>query len=164
MTGGPPIVISRICGPVAQTGPDTFAIRFYRIGMTNQKRSNEVWLSASHPGDAEYKRAVQQSQMRFPLRNIAGAEQRITFPEIHDQRRGARSLKLNASSDAKAPVHYYVLAGPAEIEGDELKFTALPPRSRFPVKVTVVAWQWGRSIEPRLKTAEPVERTFFITK
>jgi hypothetical protein len=45
-----------------------------------------------------------------------------------------------------------------------LRFTAIPPRSRFPVKVTVVAWQWGRSIEPKLKSADPVERTFWIDK
>jgi hypothetical protein len=32
------------------------------------------------------------------------------------------------------------------------------------VKVTVVAWQWGRSIEPKLKTAEPVERMFHLTR
>jgi hypothetical protein len=55
-----------------------------------------------------------------------------------------------------------VQEGPAELEGDTLKFTAIPPRSQWPVKVTVVAWQWGRSIEPKLKTAQPVERTFYI--
>lgn len=27
-----------------------------------------------------------------------------------------------------------------------------------------ISWQWGRTIEPRLKSAEPVERTFYITK
>jgi hypothetical protein len=43
---------------------------------------------------------------------------------------------------------------------DTLKFTPVPPRSRLPIKVTVVAWQWGRSIEPKLKTAEPVQRSF----
>jgi hypothetical protein len=34
----------------------------------------------------------------------------------------------------------------------------------LPIKVTVVAWQWGRSSEPKLKTAEPVERSFFLRK
>jgi hypothetical protein len=56
----------------------------------------------------------------------------------------------------------YVLSGPAELDGETLKFTPIPPRSRFPVKVTVVAWQWSRSIEPKRKTADPVERTFQI--
>ncbi|MGB8356524.1 MAG: hypothetical protein WCD79_21675 [Chthoniobacteraceae bacterium] len=163
-TGGGPVVISRICGPVVQTAPDTWAVRFYRMGMINTKRSNEIWLLASHPGDAEYRRAVQQSVMHFPLRNDAGADQHITFAAIPDQRLGTESLKLDAKSDANVPVYFYVREGPAELQGDTLKFTAIPPRSKFPVKVTVVAWQWGRSIDPKLKTAEPVERTFSIFK
>src|SRR4051794_28752270 len=59
--GGGPVVISRICGPVEKRDDETFAIRFYRMGMDNKKRSNEFWLLASHPGDEQYKRAVQQS-------------------------------------------------------------------------------------------------------
>jgi hypothetical protein len=163
-TGGGPVVISRICGPVTQTAPDTWAIRFDRVGMTNTKRSNEIWLLASHPGDAEYRRAVQQSVLHFPLRNNAGADQHLTFAVIPDQRLGTKSLKLNAKSDADVPVYFYVREGPAELEGDALKFTTIPPRAKYPVKVTVVAWQWGRSIDPKLKTAEPIERTFSIVK
>jgi hypothetical protein len=30
--------------------------------------------------------------------------------------------------------------------------------------VTVIAWQYGSSIEPFLQTAEPVEQSFFIEK
>jgi hypothetical protein len=45
-----------------------------------------------------------------------------------------------------------------------LKLTAIPPRAKFPVTVTVVAWQWGRSIPPLLKTAVPIERTFNVIK
>src|SRR5207249_2180064 len=37
------------------------------------------------------------------------------------------------------------------------------PGAKFPVKVTVVAWQWGRSTDPKIKTAERVERSFFLT-
>ncbi len=162
--GGGPVVIGRICGSVEQMTPDTFAIRFYRMGMNNVKRSNEIWLMATHPGDSQYKRAVQQSVLHFPLRNNKGADQTITFPEIADQKVGTDTIPLDGKSSAGVPIHYYVREGPAEVEGDTLKFTAIPPRAKFPVKVTVVAWQWGRSIEPLLKTAEPVERTFFIQK
>lgn len=162
--GGGQVIINRICGPVVQTGPDTWKISFYRMGTTNTKRSNDIWLLASHPGDDEYRRAVQQSQLRFPLKNTAGADQQITFPKIAGQRLGAPPVKLRATSDSGEPVSYYVREGPAEIEGDTLKFTAIPPRAKFPVKVTVVAWQWGRSIDPKLKTAEPVEQTFEIRK
>lgn len=160
---GGPVLLTRICGPVAQTAADTFAIRFSRMGMNNRKRSNEIWLLAAHPGDEHFKRAVQQSVLHFPLRNEAGASQRITFAPIPDQTTDAQQITLQASSDAGAKVHFYVREGPAEVDGDTLCLTAIPPRAKFPVKVTVVAWQWGRTIEPKLKTAEPVERTFLIT-
>jgi hypothetical protein len=162
--GGPPPRIERICGPVAKLSGDTFAIRFYRMGIDNKKRSNEIYLMAIHDGDDQYQRTVQQSVMHFPLHNDKGADQHITFPEISDQPIDTRSLKLNATSDAAgATVHYYVLAGPAEVSDDgTLTFTQIPPRAKLPIKVTVVAWQWGRSIEPKLKTAEPVERSFVL--
>ena len=163
-TGGGPVVISRICGPVAQTGPDTWSIRFDRVGMTNRKRSNDIWLLATHPGDSIYRRAVQQSVLHFPLRNGQGAAQQITFPAIPDQRLGTPSVKLAAKSDSGEKVYYYVREGPAEISGDNVIFTPIPPRAKFPVRVTVVAWQYGRAGEPKLKTADPVERVFSIRR
>src|SRR5205823_15050173 len=96
--------------------------------------------------------------------NISGEDQHISFPAISDQKAGKSSIKLNARSYAKVPVYYYVREGPAEIDGSTLKFTKIPPRSRIPIKVTVVAWQWGRSIEPKLKTAGQVEQTFLIVE
>jgi hypothetical protein len=50
------------------------------------------------------------------------------------------------------------------MDGDVLKFKAIPPRAKFPMKVTVVAWQYGHAAEPKLKSAVPVERTFNIVK
>ena len=162
--GGGPIRIDRICGPVEKLSDDTFAVSFNRMGMDNLKRSNEIWLMATHPGDAEYKRAVQQAVLHIPLRNEQGAEQHITFPAIPDQKVGIKSVPLNATSDAGVPVSYYVREGPAEVEGNTLKISAVPPRAKFPVKVTVVAWQYGRAGEPRLKSAVPMERIFQIMK
>lgn len=157
------IRIERICGPIEQVGPDTWAIRFYRMGLDNPKRTNDAWFVATYPGDDQFKRAVQQAQMRFPLTNTNGVDQTIRFDAIPEQPIASGTLKLAAASSAGAPVHFYVREGPAEIDGDgTLRFTAIPPRARFPVKVTVVAWQWGRSIEPKLKSAAPVERTFEI--
>jgi hypothetical protein len=161
--GGGPIVLSKIVGPVVQTAPDTFKIAFGRAEYTPNRRNNDVWVWAHHPGDANYKSMVQQAQIRLQP-NTAGAEQHINFPAISDQKVGIHSLKLSATSGAGLPVSYYIVSGPAEIEGDTLRFTRIPPRSRFPVKVTVVAWQWGRSIGPQVQTAPPVTQEFFITK
>jgi len=163
-SGGGPVVIARNCGPVMQTAPDTWQIHFDRVGTNNQKRSNSIGFFALHPGDAEYRPMVQQSVMHFPLRNTEGADQKITFEPIPNQRLGAKMLKLRATSDSKMPVNFYVREGPAEITGDTLRFTPVPPRAKLPITVTVVAWQWGRSIEPKVKSAEPVERTFLLTK
>lgn len=155
-------VIDRICGPVEKLSPDTFAVRFYRMGMNNPKRTNDIWLMVTHPGDEQFKRAVQQAELRIPYRNKDGADQQITFPDIPAQRAGIGPITLRATSSANAAVRYYVREGPAEIEGNTLKLTPIPPRAKYPVTVTVVAWQWGRSIQPKLKSAEPVERTFAI--
>jgi hypothetical protein len=155
--------ISRICGSVAQLGPETFTLNFSRVGLDNPKRARDFWLLAEHPGDATYRRSVQQAQLAFPLKLTAGAEQSLTFPEIPDQHRGTTTVPLHATSSAGAKVHYYVLAGPAEVVDDErLELTSLPPRANLPLTITVVAWQWGRTIAPQLRSAEPVTRSFRI--
>ncbi len=102
--------------------------------------------------------------LKIPVPQTEGAPQRITFPAIADVLVGTKSVTLNATSDSGAKVYYYVREGPAEIAGDTIQFTKIPPRAKFPVKVTVVAWQWGRTTAPKLQSAAPVAQSFFITK
>lgn len=163
-TDNGPVKLSRITGPVQQLGAQTFAIRFNRLSMTTDRRMGDIWLVASHPGDAKYRQAVEQALLKIPFRLKDGAAQTITFPKIPDQSVGTKLLLLHATSSADVPVYYYVREGPAEVDGDVLKFTPIPPRTKFPVKITVVAWQYGRNVEPKLQSAEPVEQTFLITK
>ncbi|MBV8782355.1 MAG: hypothetical protein JO353_13240 [Phycisphaerae bacterium] len=157
------MMIAPICGPVHQIAADTFQIRFNRVGFDNPKRANDIWLFLTYPGDGEYKKMVQQAELRIPLLNSQGTPQTIDFPKIPDQPAGGAKIKLGATSSAKVPVYYYVREGPAEVDDDgNISFTPLPPRSKFPIEVTVVAWQWGRSIDPKIQSAKPVERTFLI--
>ena len=160
---GGPIVIDKVSGPFTKVGNNTFAIHMERGAFPNLQ-SYQLWFAAKHPGDKIYKPAIQQARMNIPARNTEGIEQHILFPTISDQKQGTPSIKLSAISDAHVPVYYYVLEGPAEIKGTRLLFTKIPPKAKFPVKVTIVAWQYGSSIEPKLKTAEPMERTFYIIK
>ena len=162
-TGGGPIVFSRIVGPVALTGPDTFTVSLDRSVYTPNGRNHDLWLLVSQPGDAHYKSAVQPLLVHLPD-NTEGAAQKITFPRIPDQKAGVRAVTLAATSDAGLPVHYYVREGPAEVEGSTLRVSDIPPRTKFPMEVTIVAWQWGRSLDPKVQTATPVEQTFHITK
>ncbi|MDN5286636.1 MAG: hypothetical protein JWR38_2910 [Mucilaginibacter sp.] len=158
-----PITVDRITGPFVKINDSTFMVHPQK-GFYESSHSYELWFSASHPGDNEYKPAVQQALMSIPPRNSQGKEQHIVFSAIPDQQPNKKEIKLNAMSDAHVPVSFYVQDGPAQIIGDCLSLTAIPPRSKFPVKVTVIAWQYGNSNEPKLQTAEQVERVFWINK
>jgi hypothetical protein len=161
--GGGPIRVSRLAGPVSQIRTNTFRVQFDRIASTIDWRSSDIWLLAEHPGDAKYKSAVQQALLKLPAFDN-GAEQHITFDKIPDQKRGIKTLKLQAASDSGRNVYFFVREGPAEIAGDTLRFTKIPPRAKFPVKVAVVAWQLGSAGQPELKTAEPVTQELLLTK
>ena len=100
----------------------------------------------------------------IPEKLTEGRAQKIVFPPIGNQKRGTRTIALTATSDSGLSVEYYVVAGPAEVEGSTLRLTDIPVKSKYPVKATVVAYQWGRSVEPLYQSAEPVERTFWIER
>lgn len=158
-----PIRMSRICGPVEVVNDTTFTVRFYRMGLDNLKRTGSICLMASVKQDHSYRSAVQQVEIRIPYRNKEGIPQRIIFPKLSDVKASVKEITLKGTADSGLPVYYYVKEGPAEIKGDKLVLTKIPPRAKFPVKVTVVAWQYGRSGEPKVQTAEAVERSFYIT-
>lgn len=152
--------ISRICGPVKQMDDTTFVLSFYRMGTTNKKRTASITLVASADGDRHYKECVQELSFQVPYPLTEGKRQHILFPGLEDVEAGTASLPLQAVSDCGLPVYYYVKEGPAEIADGKVVFTPIPPRSKFPLKVTVVAWQYGLS--GKVQTAEPVERSFYI--
>jgi hypothetical protein len=156
--------ITRICGPVTKVNDSTFTVSFYRMGMNNTKRTADICLMASNDGDETYKSAVQQLLLHIPYRNKQGLEQRITFDSIPNIKQRIKSVDLHATASSGIPIYYYVQEGTAELKNGKLILTTIPPRAKFPVKVTVVAWQYGRSIEPKVQTAESVSRTFYIEK
>ncbi|MDR1601154.1 MAG: hypothetical protein LBS42_01835, partial [Tannerella sp.] len=104
----------------------------------------------------------QQAELIVPEKRIEGKPQTVSFAGIADVPYDSRSpIPLHATSDAGLPVCFYVTEGPAEIIDSRLVLTAMPPRAKFPVKVTVTAWQYG--IDGKVQTAEPVARSFYIT-
>ncbi len=142
-------------GAGAQTGPDTFRVDYNQWGV-----NDGLMLIAFHPGDSEYGYTEIAASITFPERWKEGSQQTIDFPPIADQPRASTGLNLEATSSSGLPVRFSVKTGPARIEGNRLTFTPLPPRTTASVPVTVIAWQRGRPIEPKVQTAEPVERTF----
>jgi len=160
-----PIAIHRITGPIQKLSEDTWRVEFNRASFLGDRRGNEAWLAAVWPGDGEFKRAVQQAMLPIPRRIGEGKPQTIDFPQPGNQQRGVKTRVLHATSESGLPVGFFVREGPAEIEGNVLQFTAIPPRAKFPVKVTVGAYQFGRaSAGPKFQSAGPVFREFLIEK
>ncbi|MCF2443253.1 hypothetical protein L0657_04735 [Dyadobacter sp. CY345] len=158
------IDITRITGPVKKVNDSTFTVSFNRSGFDNPKRSNDIWLMAASDGDQDYKSAVQQLNLKIPLRNDRGLSQTIQFSKLNDLSENSPPVALGGKSDRDLPVHYYVQQGPAIIRESQLVLTKIPPRTKFPVKVTVVAWQYGTSKQPEIQSAAPVSQTFYVQK
>ncbi|HTE10149.1 MAG TPA: hypothetical protein VK645_04250 [Chitinophagaceae bacterium] len=150
-----PIQFRVIDGPVVQTGSNTFSMQFNRGSV-----GGAIWIQEEQKGDEQYRRAVQPGQIPIPAKLTAGTAQTIDFSGITDQKAGAKEIELNATADSGLPVAYYVVAGPAVIIDKILKFTKIPVKSKYPVKVTIIAYQWGRTTEPFFQSAEPVTVTF----
>ncbi|GGH08554.1 hypothetical protein FAZ19_02615 [Sphingobacterium alkalisoli] len=154
------IWISKISGPVKQLNDATFVLDFYRMGVNNPRRTGDIWLLAHSEEDSRFKSVVQQINIKVPYPLDKGERQYILFPGLSDVRHGTEQVELNATSDKGLDVSYYVKEGPAKIEGNKLVFTKLPPRAKFPVKVTVVAWQYG--LKDSMQSVSPAERSFYI--
>lgn len=156
------IVMQMICGPAIIEGK-TFRVAWNR-GTSWNTATADITFAVCHPGDGKYRPAVQQVQMTIPVRHTEGREQIITFDQPENIGLSTKEVLLRASSSADMPVSFYVEAGPAYVKGHKLFLTPVPPRSRYPVKVTVTAWQYGRDRGDKVRTAEPVTRSFYITR
>ncbi len=148
--------IEWLCGPYVPLGSNTF-----QVALDRTWRKTDSYVRVWHPGDETHRLATNPGGLKFEP-NTNGRPQIITFAPIPDQAADAREAPLQATSDAGLPVRFFVRAGPATVQGDRLVFTPIPSRSKLPLTVTVVAWQWGRTAEPRVQTAALVERTFLL--
>ncbi len=154
------IKLEKIAGHFRQINQRTFQVSFER--GYNHETAHDLWLAIKYPGNSTYKPAVQQAKIRIPAKNLEGISQEITFPEIEDILTSLKSFELKATSSANLPVQYYVESGPARIVGNRIFITAIPPKAKFPIAVTVIAWQYGRTHSPKVKSAESVSQTFYI--
>jgi hypothetical protein len=146
-------------GQTAQTGPDTFAVRFDREGVNG--RTTHIVIGAIDPGDNTYRATMVAASMTVPGAN-SGAKQTISFPQPPDVPASTATFPLKATVDSSLPVRYYVSWGPAEVEGDSLRIVDVPDHAAFPIGVKVTAYQWGKA--GVFATAASVVRTFHITK
>ncbi len=156
-----PLSVEWLCGPVEPLGADRFRIALDRVWLGG----GATYVALRHPGNATIRGSVQPAgiDLRGALRNTTGKPQKVTFPPLADLRVGAAPVPLAATADSGLPVSFFVVAGPAVIRDGKLVLTPVPPRTKFPVSITVAAWQWGSSTEPKFKMAEIAQQTVLLT-
>jgi hypothetical protein len=158
-----PIRIRPVSGPVAALGANTFRMHYDALMPAGSKA--RVTFMAYSAGDKNYRYTEIVGMMPRGFSGLKkGKTQTITFPPIGNIKFDAGPVELKATSDAGLAVEYYVAYGPGEITGGKLKIRELPRAATFPIKMKIVAWQFGRAVEPLVKTAVPAEQTIWIEK
>ena len=155
-TPGTPVV-EWTSGCIEPLGNGTF-----RVAVDRNWPSVATYMAVRQPGTAAVRGVVQPAGFSVKEANSEGKVQKITFDPIPDVKAGTASVPLKAVSDSGLPVRFFVDAGPAVIEGDNLVFTKIPANAKLPLTVTVGAWQFGRWEEPKVRKAEIVKQSFRI--
>jgi hypothetical protein len=151
-------VIEWLCGPIAQIGKERF-----RIALDRTWPNSATYIALRQQGNDTIRAIVEPSGINLKgARNSEGKPQIITFEKLPDIKAGTKWLARMARSDSGLPVEFFVLAGPAKIENGRIVFTKIPPRTKYPVEVTIGAWQWGSTREPKVRTAEIAFQRFNI--
>jgi len=165
-----PILFKAGSGALRQTGPDTFQVWMWRGGVVQQGSPWDPWVIAYSEGDNEYRRADRPGHPWVVADNKAGTPQTVTFPKIDDlsidSHGRVKNITLHASSGSGLPVQFYVVSGPVVLKDDNttLQFLPIPPRTKFPMRVVVGAYQWGKVTDPKVQSALPVIQEFYIQK
>ena len=179
------ISIMREGGPLSKiktdsaTGITTFRMTKDRgMDLVEGSGNDSYTFSMCFPGDSTYKQFYLQAQMYIWLRNNNGLAQTISFPQLPNLLLTDSVVSLNATSSIGMPVQYFVKEGPAILSGSKLIIKDIPAKSKFPIRVTVVAYQWGRDAGlaartagksvpfpgQAVQTAISVEDTFYINQ
>jgi hypothetical protein len=152
-------------GGVTQVGPDTFRICPRAGPILPQGNPWEPTLVAYSPGDDKFRPAEHPIHINVNIVNKDGGAQTLDFKKIPDQSvMNLQPIQLSAKASSGLPVQYFMVSGPAAIQGDTLTFEKIPVRAKFPVHVMVAAFQWGRSVDPKVQSAGPVTQEFLIQK
>jgi hypothetical protein len=153
-------------GALDQVGPDTFKVAIHRGVVLNQGNPWEPWIIGYSNGDDQYRRTDRPFHPNVNIVNKDGEAQSIDFPKIPDVSVGSVTVPLQGKASSGLPIEYFMVSGPAEIakDGASLHLLPIPPRSRYPVRVLVGAYQWGRAIDPKVKSAGPIVQEFSIDR
>lgn len=157
-----PVWVKRICGPAQILNDSTFSLKFYRPGPSLGDMGG-ILMFAFAESDMSYGHVG--CPISWNIRWLTeGEKQYIKFPKVNNVKLGTPYIKLLATSDSGLPVQYYIQNGPAVVDGNNLIFTDVPEKAKLPIEVTVVAYQYGSMVNPKIQTASPVKQSFYILR
>ena len=136
-TSNKPWYMQVLCGNIKQIAYNTFEITPHR-----SYKASTTYIVLKQDGDDSIRTTIAPAQLVL-VPNTKGATQLITFKPIENTHVSTKQISLHATASSGMPVRFYVKSGPAYIENDQLYITEVPPKSIFPVRVTVVAYQWA---------------------
>jgi hypothetical protein len=152
-------------GGLRQVGPNAFRVCPHAGPIRSQGNPWEPTIVATVLGNAQYRPAEAAAHVDIDILNTKGAIQTLDFPPIPDQSASKSDpIVLRATASSGLPVQYTVTTGPAIVTGNTLMLTAIPIQAKFPIRVTVAAFQWGRSHAQPIQSIGPIERTFLINR
>ena len=158
---GAPIKVRRAGGPIVAVGEHRFRVEFSELAPATE--TARVTFMAYSEGDDEFRYTERVGMIvDLPASLGEGKVQTITFAPLHDMTSKSDPIELKATSDSGLPVAYQTAYGPARIESGKLVIAELPARAKFPVKISVVAYQFGSGVEPKVRPAEPIAREFLL--
>ncbi|MFY7900705.1 MAG: hypothetical protein ACOVNY_11020 [Chitinophagaceae bacterium] len=147
-----------LCGNAKHIKGNTF-----QLTPERSFKASATYFIIRQEGDAKYRTCIEPGQL-VVMPNDKGLVQQINFTPLKNITATTKQIQLQATSTSGMPVSFFVKSGPAKIENNHLIIKAIPPKTKFPVKVTVIAYQWGRSKEPAIQTTQEVERFFYIKR
>lgn len=159
-----PILFRVNSGAVVQTGSNTFRVCPHAGPITPQGNPWEPTIVAYSRGDKNYRPAEHPAHVYINVLNPMGEAQTIDFAKIPNQKIGAKFVKLKAKASSSLPVQFFLVSGPARIDADMLRFETIPVRTKYPIRVLVSAFQWGRPTDPKIQSAGPITHEFYIVK
>lgn len=158
-----PMRVAIVGGPIAAVGPTSLRIRYDALAPADEP--GRFTFLALSSGDKEYRHTEHVGMGPRSFTKItAGKDQAIDFTAPGNLKVGDAPVALKASSNSGLPVEFYVAHGPAVIVDGTLQIAEIPARAIFPISIKVVAYQFGRGLEPKVKTATPVERTIIVER
>jgi hypothetical protein len=136
----------------------------YQLAPERSYMGSATYFVIRMEGDRTYRTSIQPGSLVLKP-NRQGVPQKIHWELPAQVDASTQSIELKAESSAGLAVSYYVKSGPAELKGHVLKMNKMPVKAKYPVAVTVVAYQWGRDApQDAVQTAPFVERTLWIQK